>query len=87
MNIKSCKIASRLISDSFERKLSFKEKLSLNVHLVMCKGCTLAYKQLKGLNDLFSHYAAGISAADTPANKSLSEDAKSRIKIRIAQEN
>ena len=87
MNIKSCKIASRLISDSFERKLSIKETISLKIHLMMCKGCTLASKQMNGIRNVLTDYTSGISSNPAPSNKSLSEKAKLRIKEKLNQRN
>lgn len=35
----NCREVSRLVSESQERKLSVVEKMSLNLHLMMCEGC------------------------------------------------
>lgn len=35
----NCREVTRLVSESQERNLSVTEKLSLNLHLLMCDGC------------------------------------------------
>lgn len=35
----NCREVTRLVSESQERKLSVVEKMSLNLHLMMCDGC------------------------------------------------
>ena len=36
----NCKEASRLVSESLDRSLDLRERLSLKVHTAMCKGCS-----------------------------------------------
>jgi hypothetical protein len=61
----SCKIASRLISDSIDRPLSFWERFSLRFHLFICTFCRrfqrhthflqrLGGEELHMLDDVFS---------------------------------
>ena len=40
MKMMSCKDATRLMSERYERTLSVRELLSLKVHTAMCKGCS-----------------------------------------------
>ncbi|PKO68766.1 MAG: hypothetical protein CVU22_07640 [Betaproteobacteria bacterium HGW-Betaproteobacteria-16] len=35
----NCREVTRLVSESQERRLSVVEKMSLNLHLMMCDGC------------------------------------------------
>lgn len=35
----NCREVTRMVSESQERKLSVVEKMSLNLHLMMCDGC------------------------------------------------
>lgn len=41
----SCLKASELIEKKFHIKLSFRERLQLNIHKMMCKACTMYEKQ------------------------------------------
>jgi predicted anti-sigma-YlaC factor YlaD len=36
----SCKQATHLLSQQLDRKLTKRETMSLNFHLMMCSGCT-----------------------------------------------
>ncbi len=39
MKLLSCKEASRLASQGLDRRLGFAERVSLRVHLAICRGC------------------------------------------------
>lgn len=52
----SCEEATRLMSDAMERPLVIKDRLSLNVHLVMCKGCRNFSHQVQGLRQVAREY-------------------------------
>ncbi|MFP5383583.1 MAG: zf-HC2 domain-containing protein [Gammaproteobacteria bacterium] len=52
----SCEEATRLMSDAMERPLPVKDRLSLNVHLVMCKGCRNFGHQVQGLRQVAREY-------------------------------
>ena len=45
----NCKEATRLMSDEYERKLTFRERLALKMHRLMCIGCTNYGKHLAAL--------------------------------------
>lgn len=55
----SCEEATRLMSDAMERPLAIKDRMSLNVHLVMCKGCRNFSHQVQGLRQIAREYAQG----------------------------
>ncbi|MHB1676241.1 MAG: anti-sigma factor family protein [Sulfuriferula sp.] len=43
----NCKEASCLVSESQERRLNFRERWALRLHLWMCVGCTRFERQLR----------------------------------------
>jgi predicted anti-sigma-YlaC factor YlaD len=45
----SCKVASRLISRSLDKPLSWQERLSLRFHLAICQYCREFSRQLRQL--------------------------------------
>jgi len=55
----TCKEASRLVSESLDRSLDLRERLSLKVHLMMCTGCTQFNRQMAHLRKLTKQYASG----------------------------
>ena len=52
----SCRQATRLMSEAQDRKLGLSEKLNLELHLAMCKGCTNYRAQVSFLRDACQRY-------------------------------
>ena len=73
----SCKEVSRLYSESLERKLPFRQRLGLWMHLSMCRFCSGFSKQLLLLRDASRKHAEQIENATEPA---LSGEARQRIR-------
>lgn len=74
----TCKEASTLMSQSFDRRLGLLEKSGLRMHLMICKGCQVAYRQLDSLH----RYCRKIAAEPEDilsAQPGLSQEAKERI--------
>ncbi len=42
----NCKQNTELLSQSLDRPITFREKLAMRLHLVMCRGCRNFEKQL-----------------------------------------
>ena len=77
----SCKDISQQISDGMDRNLPLRKRLSIRLHLSMCKFCQRYEKQLHLLRDSVGHYA------DPDANvveKSLSPAAKEKLEKALA---
>lgn len=74
----TCKDASQLMSQSFDRRLGLMEKTGLRFHLLFCKSCQIAYGQLD-----FLHWFCKRIAADptdiTSMQPGLSSEAQERI--------
>ena len=54
----TCKDASQLMSQSFDRRLGLMEKAGLRFHLLICKSCDIAYRQLDFLHKFCKRIAA-----------------------------
>ncbi len=52
----SCKEATNLLSQKEDEKLNSLDKLRLNLHLSMCKSCSLFAKQTQIFNLLDNYY-------------------------------
>lgn len=52
----SCKDVSKLLSQARERRLGLWERVALELHLMMCKGCTNFRKQLNFISAAMRHY-------------------------------
>ena len=55
--MRSCQETSRLFSESLERKLAFRERIGLWMHLQMCNMCRGFSQHLKLLRDASQFYA------------------------------
>jgi hypothetical protein len=74
----TCKDASQLMSQSFDRRLGLMERAGLRFHLLICKSCQVAYRQLDFLHQLCKKIAAE-SVDITLMQPGLSAAAKMRI--------
>lgn len=67
----SCKEVTHLLSQGQDRPLSVGERMHLEVHLAMCRGCRNFRSQINFLRDACRHYLQRPRAADDgepPAN-------------------
>lgn len=55
----NCHNATQLLSEAQERKLGLGERISLNIHLVICDGCRNFGKQMQTLRKISRVYAKG----------------------------
>jgi len=55
----NCEKATRLLSESQERPLSVREKLTLNLHTMMCSGCRNFGKHMDVLRTAAKAFAKG----------------------------
>lgn len=53
----SCKEVTHLLSESQDRKLTLAEKMHLEMHLTMCKGCKNFKSQMRFLREACKRYA------------------------------
>ena len=77
----SCKHASQLISRSLDQRLSFFERLSLRLHLLICNVCTRFKQQLYTLQ---SAIKALLKQTENDETVQLPLQAKERIQNVIA---
>lgn len=81
----SCKEVSRLVSESLDRELPWRQRLSLRMHLLMCSLCSRFRRQLEFLNDAARAFAADETNA-LPSHIRLSPEARQRIKLTLERE-
>ena len=73
----SCKEVSKLVSEGLDRDMTFRERMGVRLHLMMCRGCSRFLKQIRFLRKLAHSFRE--SAGDDTAFPSLSPDARKRI--------
>lgn len=71
----NCKEASELMSQNMDAGLPFGKRLSLQMHLMMCHGCSNFLRQIQFLQ----RAARRLHHHDTRAMPRLSEEARQRI--------
>jgi predicted anti-sigma-YlaC factor YlaD len=75
----SCEEVTQLVSESLDRELSLRQRVSTKMHLMMCRLCSRYNKQLAGLREAFRLHAMREEDIEIyPA--SLSSEARQRIK-------
>lgn len=83
-----CDEASHLLSDSFDRKLAWHERVALRGHLFVCTVCPALHRQLKQVQSLTKRVrqlekeSFATDLTQVPAPK-LSEEARARLKSSI----
>ena len=77
----TCEEATRLISESLDRKLPLGRRVALRIHLLMCKLCPRFLHQMLFLEEASDHYKKDI---EEDASYSLSVNARERIKSVLA---
>lgn len=76
----SCKEVSRLVSESMDRELTFRQRFSMRLHLMMCSLCSRFRRQLAFLREAALAFGEGGEEGGQPANLQLSPQARARIK-------
>lgn len=74
----TCKDASQLMSQSYDRRLGLMEKAGLRFHLLICRSCQIANRQLDFLHQLCAQMA--VKPDDiTSLQPGLTAEARERI--------
>ena len=77
----SCEEASKLISESMDHAIPFWEKVSLKIHLAMCKVCPTYMRQLDFLRRILKGWAD--HTVSLVSNINLSQEKKSQNKLHL----
>lgn len=59
MPVLSCNEATRKLSESSERTLSWSEKIALKIHLMICSACRNFGRQMHFIHDAMRAYKLG----------------------------
>lgn len=58
----TCEEVSRLISESLERSLSFRERTGMRIHFLMCEFCRRFREQMAFIREVMNRYQRAIDA-------------------------
>jgi hypothetical protein len=75
----TCKEASRLLSESLERRLPFWQRVGLRFHLCICRFCARFAADLRRFHAGLRNYSQRIDVDAEPLGASLSPAARERI--------
>ncbi len=78
--MKNCKETSTLVTQSLDRKLTFRESAGMYLHLMICRNCTRFMKQMQQLRVWLQHEDEGTTQAG------LGEEARKRITRKLQEE-
>ena len=76
----TCKEASRLASESLDRKLTWRQQIKLWMHLAICRLCFGFAKDIRQLRDAARLHAANAEIEDAPPEVSSSAEARAQMK-------
>ena len=79
----NCKDISRVVSESFERPLSFGERMSLRFHMLMCGTCRRFRKLQNRIHSSVKKHGADVPESSDTSDDApvMPEDSRSRIQI------
>ncbi len=73
----SCKDISRLVSESMERRLSWRKRAGIRFHLLMCRHCSRYQKQLILLQKLLRTQSESLTVS---SQAKLNDKAKEKLR-------
>lgn len=83
-----CREVSKLVSESMERQLPFRQRMQLWMHLRLCRLCGGFARQLRLLRRAARQDPERLADdTSTPGEATLSQDARERIKAALRDSN
>ncbi len=72
-----CEEADRLMSDSLDRRLAWSEQVALQGHMIVCRACRRAWRQMLILQRTMRK---SLDIAEATGDEMLSPEARDRIR-------
>ena len=82
----SCKEITRLVSESLDRALPFRQRLAVWWHLRLCQLCNRFRRQLLFLRGAIRRHPDRLEGHESPYPSSLSPEARERIKRALTRD-
>lgn len=83
----ACKQIVKVISESMERKLSLRERITVKLHLWICLWCVWYLEHLNLMRDTIRTKAPQEPNLESSSLPPLSAEARERMKLRLSQPN
>lgn len=77
----SCDVVTHRISESYDRKLSLRERLSISIHTMGCVLCERYRRQLESIHNMLQRYSD--DGEFLVEEEELSPASKNRLKQRL----
>src|SRR5258705_11865835 len=81
----TCKHTVKVISESMERRLSLRERITVRLHLWICLWCVWYLEHLQLMRDTIRSKAAQEPNLESSSLPPLSAEARERIKLSLSQ--
>ena len=75
----ACNEVCHLLSDSLDRKLRFRKRLEVCLHLLGCRSCSHVRKQMLFLREAARNYWVAVENKGTGPARGLSPEGRDRI--------
>ncbi|MGH9902921.1 MAG: zf-HC2 domain-containing protein [Pyrinomonadaceae bacterium] len=79
-NLPTCRQLAPVMSESLERPLSFRERVTMRLHLWVCIWCVRYLEQLHVMRETLRAREAQVSNDESAADATLPAEARERIK-------
>lgn len=79
-----CREVAQLVSRSMDTKLTWRARMGIRFHLMMCRLCSRHKRQLELIRQLMEHYAELLQEGEPVA--SLSGESKDRMKQSLQEQ-
>jgi hypothetical protein len=83
----TCKQTVKVISESMERKLSLRERITVKLHLWICLWCVWYLENMELMRDTIRTKASQEPNLGSSSLPPLSAEARERMKLRLSQRN
>jgi hypothetical protein len=81
----TCQEVLPILSESLERRLTLRERITLRLHFIICVYCIRYLKQLRFMRAALRAQSATAAEDETPPAPTLSADARERIRRTLEQ--
>ena len=81
----TCKQTVKVISESMERRLSLRERITVKLHLWICLWCVWYLEQLQLMRETIRSKAAQEPNLESSSLPPLSPEARQRMKLSLSQ--
>ena len=77
----SCDVVTHRISESYDRKLSLRERLSISIHTMRCVLCERYRRQLESIHNMLQRYSSDGEFIEE--DEKLPQASKERLKQQL----